>query len=130
MTKQRKAQPEFELQKQVAEYLRLAYPRVMFLSDVRAAMKLTIPQAVRSKKIQADNFACPDMVIFEPSGNYHGLFMELKASSPYLKNGQLTANAHIREQANALNRLRDKGFRAEFVWSFEMAREIIDEYLR
>lgn len=126
----RKAQPEFELQKQIAQYLRLQYPKVMFLSDVKAAVKLTIPQAVRLKSVQANNdFACPDLMIFARRWNYGGLFLELKAKSPYLKSGLLSSDAHIQRQRETLHELNREGYAAEFVWSFEQAKELIDWYL-
>lgn len=126
----RKAQPEFELQKQIAQYLRLQYPKVMFLSDVKAAVKLTIPQAVRLKSVQANNdFACPDLMIFARRWNYGGLFLELKAKSPYLKSGLLSSDAHIQRQAQTLAALEREGYIAWFEWSFDHAKELIDSYL-
>lgn len=124
-----KQQPEFQLQAAVAEYLRKAHPDVMFLSDVRASLKLTIPQQVRSKKIQADGFAMPDMVIFEPSGEYHGLFLELKAESPYKKDGTLRSGDHLAAQAAALEVLRERGYYTTFCWSLGTAIGIIGSYL-
>lgn len=126
----KKAQPEFELQKQIAQYLRLQYPKVMFLSDVKAAVKLTIPQAVRLKSVQAnDDFACPDLMIFAMRRGFGGLFLELKAKSPLLKNGLFSSNAHIRRQAQTLLSLTREGYAAKFVWSFDIAKELIDWYL-
>lgn len=125
-----KNQPEFELQCTVAEYLRRQYPNVMFLSDVRASLKLTIPQQVRQKKLQADNFAMPDMVIFYPKGFAPGVFLEFKATTPFKKDGTLKKNAHIEAQAATIERLEDLDYIATFVWDFEMAKEIIDAYLQ
>lgn len=125
----RKQQPEFELQKLVTGYLNYRYPDVLFLSDVRASLKLTIPQAVRSKQIQHASFACPDMVIFEPRGAYHGMFLELKAKSPYLKDGKLSTDAHIQAQAAAMERLTAKGYHCGFYWDFDQIVRAIEEYL-
>lgn len=129
-----KNQPEFELQCAVAEYLRRQYPNVMFLSDVRASLKLTIPQQVRQKKLQADNFAMPDMVIFKPKRGpvfpYHGLFLEFKAETPFKKDGTLKKNAHLKNQMAAVVSLRDLNYVAGFVWDFEMAKDLIDTYLQ
>ncbi len=131
MTTKRKAQPEFELQKQVAQWLRLQYPTVPFLSDVRASMKLTIPQQVRSKQIQADNFACPDMMIFKMRGGYGGLFLELKAESPFRKDGvTLLRNDHLEAQAETIIQLQVEGYHAAFYWEFETIRMAVNEYLR
>lgn len=125
-----KNQPEFQLQKQIATYLRLQYPKVKFLSDVRASVKLTIPQQVRSKAIQADNFACPDMMIFAVRGKRGGMFLELKASSPYKRNGQLRTDEHLTRQLIAINDLINDGYHADFYWDFTQAKDAIDEYLK
>lgn len=125
-----KQQPEFQLQCAIAEYLRLRYLKVPFLSDVRAALKLTIPQAVRSKKVQAKDFAWPDMFIAFPNARgRHGLYLELKADSPYKADGTLKAGEHLRNQNKARRTLQMLGYEAEFVWTFDMAKQVIDEYL-
>jgi len=126
----KKQQPEFQLQCQIAEFLRRQYPKVKFLSDVRASLKLTIPQQVRAKKIQADNFACPDMVIFQPHGDWCGMFLELKAESPFKKDGfTLKASEHLERQYDAMESLRKIGYYADFYWEFETAEKAIRRYL-
>ena len=44
-------------------------------------------------------------MIFEPRHNYHGLFLEVKKEGTiiYRKDGDLTANAHIRKQEEILH---------------------------
>lgn len=123
-------QREFQLQCAIAEYLRRQYPRVMFLSDVRASLKLTIPQQVRSKKVQADGFACPDLMVFEGRRGWHGMFLELKASSPWKKDGTLLKGEHLANQKAALKRLIDSGYCADFCWDFDTAKDWIDWYLK
>lgn len=125
-----KQQPEYQLQCQIAEYLRRQYPRVMFLSDVRASLKLTIPQQVRSKKVQADGFACPDLMIFAVSSGWHGLFLELKAETPFKKDGTLFKSEHLASQQETIDRLREAGYCAGFCWDFGMAKVAIDTYLK
>ncbi len=124
-----KNQPEFQLQCQIAEYLRTAYKNVMFLSDVRASLKLTIPQQVRSKKVQADGFACPDLMVFEARHGFHGLFMEIKAASPFKKDGTLLKSEHLANQSATIERLAEKGYDATFYWNFDDAKAAIDWYL-
>lgn len=126
-----KQQPEFNLQCSIAEYLRLQYPSTPFLSDVRASMKLTIPQQVRSKKVQAADFAWPDMFIAVPRKGKAGLFLELKAESPFKVSGTgLKKDAHLERQAAAILQLKERGYDALFVWDFDQAKEIIDGYLK
>lgn len=122
---------EFELQSQVSSYLIYQYPDVDFLSDTVASVKLTIPQAQRNKKVQKPGFKCPDLLILEPRGEYHGLFIELKASTPYKKCGiELLKNQHVEDQAYQLEKMKAKGYYACFAWSFEMAVDIIDNYMK
>jgi|LakMenE01Jun11ns_1017448.scaffolds.fasta_scaffold9708738_3 hypothetical protein len=127
-----KHQPEFILQCQVCEYLRTAWPKVLFLSDSIAAVKLTMPQAARNKKVQKQGFKCPDLIILEPRGGYFGLFIELKVESPYKLNGEIKASKddHLKLQQETLARLNDLGYKAFFAWSFDHAKQIIDNYMK
>lgn len=132
--KPRKEQPEFKLQSQVCEYLRLQYPKVRFFSDTIAFVKLTLPQQMRNKKIQCDGFKMPDIVIFATrvveGERFSGLLIELKSETPYKVDGYtLKKNEHIQLQSNELDFLAGEGFYTAFIWSFDMARKIIDKYL-
>ena len=121
---------EAELQKQVAIYIRMQYPDVIFHSDFGSGVKLS-PWQARMQKIQnGGRRAWPDMMIAEPMGNYHGLFIELKREGARLKkqNGEW-ASSHIAEQNIMLNELSNKGYKAEFAIGFEQALDLIDDYL-
>jgi hypothetical protein len=126
----RKEQPEYTLQKQVAQYLRIQYPDVFFLSDTVASVKLTIPQQVRNKAIQCPTFSCPDLLILQPNENYNGLFIELKAETPYKKDGTLKKSDHLEAQWATLGKLMARGYSAMFAWEFEQVKGIIDNYLK
>ena len=130
---------EAELQKQVAIYLRMQYPEVMFRSDFGAGVKLTPRQAIIQKIQNGGRRAWPDMFIAEPvprcidgswKYEWNGLMIELKKEGTHLKkrNGEW-ASDHIREQAEVLEALQDRGYRAEFAVGFEEAINLIDEYL-
>ena len=67
-----KQQTEKGLQKMVCDYLKIAYPRILFNSDMAGAMKLSIGQAVQISKLRS-NKGFPDIAIYEPRGEYHGL---------------------------------------------------------
>jgi hypothetical protein len=127
-----KQQPEFILQCQVCEYLRTAFPATLFLTDTIAAVKLTIPQAARNKKVQKQGFKCPDLIILEPRGKYHGLFIELKTETPYKLNGEIKASKddHLKLQAETIERLNELGFFAKFCWNFDHAKTTIDNYMK
>ena len=121
---------EAELQKQVAIYIRMQYPDVIFHSDFGSGVKLSPWQARMQKMQNGGRRAWPDMMIAEPMGNYHGLFIELKREGARLKkqNGEW-ASSHIAEQNIMLNELSNKGYKAEFAIGFEQALDLIDDYL-
>ena len=131
--------PETQVQEQLAEYLRFQYPDVMFHSDFGSGVKLTPRQAARQKRQNGGRRAWPDMFIAEPmprcvdgswNYEYHGLFIELKKPGTRLKKRDGSwASEHIAEQYDVLDRLRFRGYRAEFAVGFDEAKKIIDEYL-
>ena len=126
---------EADIQVQVADYLRLQYPSVMFHSDFGSGVKLTMGQAIKQKRQNGGCRAWPDMFIAEPHDDLlrpkHGLFIELKKAGTkiYTKKGTLVADQHIREQFDMLEQLHNKGYIAEFACGFDEAKEIIDNYL-
>lgn len=85
-------------------------------------------QAVRHKRLQSGR-AWPDLFIAEPRGSKHGLFIELKATNIFKKDGTLRANPHVAEQEEMLKQLRSRGYRAEFAVGFAAARQLVDSYL-
>lgn len=130
---------ELDIQIQVADYLRLRYPNVLFHSDYGSGLRLTPGQAVKQKRLQGGRRAWPDLFIAEPTCYEncgadiwtHGLFIELKRQGTkiYRKDGRLVSDAHIREQFDMLESLRQAGYKAEFACGFDEAKKIIDEYL-
>lgn len=121
---------EAELQKNLATFIRLQYPNAVFHSDFGSGVKLTYKQAITQKIQNGGRRAWPDLFIAEPRGKYHGLFVELKKDGVRLKkkNGDW-ATEHIWEQAEVLEELRKRGYKAEFSVGFNETIELIDEYL-
>ena len=132
---------EQELQIQVAQYLRLQYPNVLFHSDYGSGVKLTARQASIQKRQNGGQRGWPDMFIAEPMFDAKmpedaalafmpGLFLELKKEGTRLfkKDGSY-ASEHIREQDEVMDRLRNKGYTATFACGFDEAKMIIDDYL-
>lgn len=130
---------EAELQSQVAIYLRMKYPSVIFHSDFGSGIKLRPYQAKMQKIQNGGRRAWPDMFIAQPIEidrgqpswrRYAGLFVELKKEGTRLKkkNGEW-ASEHIAEQASMLSMLQDRGYKADFAIGFDQATLIIDEYL-
>lgn len=96
----KKFNSEENLQIQVADYLRLQYPNVLFHSDYGSGVNLTISQAVIQKRLNGGRRAWPDMFIarhkmlpvaneYAPNGYdvrcFGGLFLELKKDGTKLK---------------------------------------------
>lgn len=125
---------EAEIQTNVALFLRTQYPDVLFKSDFGSGIKLTPWQAKMQKLQSGGRRGWPDIFVAEPrrDGNYwyHGLFIELKKDGVRLKkkNGEW-ANEHIREQAEVLETLREKGYMAEFAVGLIEAIDLVDDYL-
>jgi hypothetical protein len=132
-----KNQDEYKLQTAVCDYLRAQYPNALFLSDTVASVKLTMPQAVRNKRIQCPDFKCPDLLILETRqltamAEFYGLFIELKKESPYLKDGmtiKASQNDHLKLQWESILKLRKRGYFADWVWTWAQAIKTIDWYL-
>ena len=121
---------EAELQASVAEYIRRAYPDVIFHSDFGSGIKLK-PWQAKAQKIQnGGRRAWPDMFIAEPGGPWHGLFLELKKEGTRLMKRDCSwASEHIGEQAEMLKELRRRHYRAYFAVGFDEAINTIDTYL-
>jgi len=122
---------EYDLQVAVCRYLSYQYPDIEFMSDTIANLKLTQTQASRNKKIQKTGFSTPDLLILEPRNGFSGLFIELKIDTPFKKDGEIKASKdnRLENQLKAINSLNKKGYFCCFSWSFDMTKEIIDNYL-
>jgi hypothetical protein len=120
---------EKTLHRAVCDYLRLQYPQIMFNSDLAGATKLTMGQAVAMKALRS-NRGFPDLVIYEPRGGYHGLFIELKKEGEKLikRNGDFVSD-HVAEQSDCMGKLGAKGYNCFFAIGFDEAKTIIDNYL-
>lgn len=135
---------EIDLQAQVADYIRLQYPTVIFHSDFGSGIKLTMGQAIKQKRLNGGRRSWPDMFIAEPKDSeirksdtitfWHnnGLFIELKREGTriFKKDGKLVADEHIREQFDMLSDLRARGYAAEFGIGFEATKKLIDDYMK
>ena len=137
---------EHSLYEQIARYLQLQYPSVIYRFDIGSDLKLTPGQAAKHKRLHPER-GYPDLYIAESSENisskdwngivrewgfYFGLYLEIKteSNSPYKKDGTLKKDQHLEEQARMLEKLRARGYKAEFGVGFEGCKKIIDEYLR
>jgi hypothetical protein len=121
--------PEYHLQAQICTYCDMQYPNLLYMSDTIASVNLNDRQAKRNSKIQKKGFKCPDLIIFEPKGIYHGLFIELKVKSPFKLNGELKKDIHLEGQAATIKALSAKGYCATFATGFDEAKQVIDNYM-
>jgi hypothetical protein len=124
--------PELEanLHQNICSYIRQQYPKVLFNTDL-SGLKLTLGQAVKVKQLRSSN-GFPDLMIFYPNKNYHGLFIELKKDGTklYKKDGITPVNEHIKEQFEIIDKLGVLGYCATFGIGFDEVKQIIDLYMQ
>ena len=105
------------IQEAVINYVNAQYPRLLYCASaggVRTSMK----QAVKMKRTgYVKGF--PDIFIYEPKGQWHGLAIEMKTAKGVL-------SQHQKEWQNELIK---RGYIAVTCKSFDQAQIIIDEYL-
>lgn len=151
---------EHSLYEQIARYIQLQYPDIIYRFDLAADLKLTPGQAAKHHRLHPER-GYPDLFIAESSENinskdwngivrewgfYFGLYIEIKKDGTKLKRdkdakkplkGETKVrkkgdwfDKHIEEQAEMLEKLRARGYKAEFGVGIEECKKIIDEYLR
>lgn len=122
---------EHQLYEQIARYLQLQYPDVIYRFDLASDLKLTMGQASKHKRLHPRR-GYPDLFIAEPVHEWRGLYIEIKrdGESPLKKDGTLKAGQHIKEQHEMLVELERKGYRAVFGVGFDQCKQIIDDYLK
>ena len=134
-----KRKSEKKLSYQIATYLKLQYPDVVFRFDIAADLKLTIGQATIVKNKLLHERGYHDLTIMEPKRGYHALLIELKKdeSEVFRKDGKLkkrinskTGKCHNQEQYNHLLKMNGKGYLAYYGFGFDHTIKIIDEYLK
>lgn len=130
-TKRKNNKHEQKLQIQIATYMKLKHPEIIFYSDVASGCKLTIGQTMLNKRMQYSR-ALPDMFIAHTNRTCGGLFLELKKSKDQVcrKDGTIRKNEHIQEQAEMLRKLQLRGYKAVFACGFDESVNIIEEYLK
>jgi hypothetical protein len=103
---------------------------VVFYNDWAAGAYLTDGQNT-SRRAMASNAGWVDTFIAEPRHGFHGLFIELKKEGvvTHRRDGKLRKDPQIYKENAFLERMRAKGFKAEFAIGMDEARRLIDEYL-
>ena len=120
---------EKNVHKAICEYLKYQYPKIYFMSDP-SGLKMSIGMATDLKRTRSKHKQL-DIVVLEPSGNYHGLVLEVKKdrSEVYRKDGTFKKSVHVDEQNESIEHLREKGYKVEYAFGFEHGVSIIDTYL-
>ena len=124
-----KKNPEYHVQAAYVEAMAQIRPDVMIFSDTAAHIKKTMVQQMRANKLST-GVKWPDVFVAQPTGKYHGLYIEFKAESPFKVDGvTLKKNEHVEAQAKALQMLSDRGLLAVFEWDLIHALETTINYL-
>lgn len=120
---------EYQICKDIAQYIRLQYPDIIFHYDL-AGLNLSRVQASMMKAIQFHR-GFPDLFIAEPRNCYNGLFIEVKAEGTrlYKKNFE-AATPHLYEQMEFHDILRIKGYKCEFGVGWDECKILLDSYLK
>ena len=121
--------PEYNLYRQIAYYMKLQYPHVLYRFDM-AGLNLSKAQAGQNKAIQHGK-GYPDLTVLEKRNGFGALFIEIKPEGTklYKRNGE-PATPHIAEQLNYLLELRKRGYCIAFGVGFQNIQNIIDKYLK
>lgn len=103
-------------------------PDLALLNASLNGVRLTIGQAVKAKKMGMSR-GYPDVSLPVPRGEYHGLFIELKAL-PYINaEGKKIVPKVSVEQAYWIDALNKQGYCAFICQGFEAAKKTILRYL-
>jgi hypothetical protein len=119
--------PERILQLQLSQWLKAQYPDLIFWSN-DSGEKKSIGLAKLNKRMRSGS-KIPDLWISEAHGGYFGLYIELKTSTPFKKDGTLKANPHAEAQSKMLDELNARGYMASFGVGLESSMATIKMYL-
>ncbi len=113
-----KKNTEASVQSAIVQYLKAAYPNTLYCATA-GGMKTSYTQAARMK---ATGYVrgVPDLLIFEPRGSFHGLFIEVKKDEKQYP---------TKEQKEWVIELNKRGYSAYICKGFDHAKNVIDEYL-
>jgi len=115
----RKATPESESNQQeiVVKYLRLAYPDALYCASAGGMWTSDSQRIKMARTGYVKGF--PDLFIYEPRGEFHGLAIEMKK----VKGSKIEP-----EQVQWQEQLRNRGYCSYICKGNEEAIKVIDEY--
>ena len=109
---------EYEIQKRFAEYIDTEHPNVLWCASAGGA-RTSMNEAKRMKATGYKR-GFPDVFVYEPRGSFQGLAIEMKKDS----GGRVSPSQKEWQQA-----LETRGYHATIAKGFEMAVEILEDYL-
>ncbi len=121
--------PEQILQAQISEWIKLQYPHVYFASDHSGMFLKNWGLKIYMKKSRSKHAAL-DIIILEPKAKFCGLILELKSKTPFTVYRKLKSDRHLQDQQKKIEHLRSKGYYAQFIWSFDHAKQVIEFYMQ
>ena len=115
----RKVSPESESNQQeiVVKYLRLAYPDALYCASAGGMWTSDSQRIKMARTGYVKGF--PDLFIYEPRGEFHGLAIEMKK----VKGSKIEP-----EQVQWQEQLRNRGYASYICKGNEEAIKVIDEY--
>jgi hypothetical protein len=108
---------EYQLQKAVCKYLDLQ--NVLYCGSMGGQYQVHFSQRIKAKK-SGYKKGFPDLFIYEPRGEYHGLAIELKTGY----------NKASKPQLHWQRELNKRGYKAEICTGIDEALEVINDYLK
>ena len=108
---------EYQLQKAVCKYLDLQ--NVLYCGSMGGNYQAHMSVRIRAKK-SGYKRGFPDLFIYEPRGEFHGLAIELKVGY----------NKASKPQLHWQKELNKRGYKAEICTGIDEALEIINQYLK
>lgn len=109
---------EADVQRGIIRFIRLYAPKTLYCAT-NGGVKLSYMQAARMK-MTGYVAGVPDLIIFEPRGEYHGLTIEVKRDK---------ASKPSPAQLEWMEQLNKRGYRAVCCHSVDEAIKEIETYL-
>lgn len=109
---------EENLQIKIIQWLDMQYPNCLYCSTL-GGMRLTIGQAVKIKRMGYRK-GIPDLILYEPRGQYKALFLELKS-----KKGKMSEY-----QKKWQTELNERGYKSVCCNDFYECVKLIKNYLK
>lgn len=128
-----KLKPEQSVQRTVADFLRTAYPDLLWTASASGTGRIGIVAGTILKSIGYRK-GCPDCFLFSPRGKYAGLHLELKsAGTKYIdSNGKVinrAAGKPTPEQLDWIIKANDAGYLAVVCTGADNAIRVITDYM-